>query len=90
VRIRESDGLSIFSIMSNKSDVGELVVEGRCGWVAESTEVAVEILERLAVSRSEVITMSGNAFVEYVRRFARDTGIGNFARVISGSIEPKL
>jgi glycosyltransferase involved in cell wall biosynthesis len=85
-----SAGLSIFSIMSNKSDVGELVVEGQCGWVAESTEVAVEILERLAVNRSEVITMSGNAFVEYGRRFARDTGIGNFARVISGSVEPKL
>jgi colanic acid biosynthesis glycosyl transferase WcaI len=78
-----SAGLPYLSIMRLKSDLGDLVAEEQCGWVAETTAEASSILTTLADDRTQITIAAQNASQAYAARFTRASGIRNYSQMIT-------
>ena len=79
-----SAGLPVLTIMAPKSDIGDLINETGCGWIADSSKQAAEILTQLVNDPEKIRTASQSASDIYSSRFTKNLGTDRYARVITG------
>jgi len=78
-----SAGLPVLTIMAPKSDIGDLINETGCGWLADSSSMASEILTNLASDPEMIKIASQKASATYSSRFTKKLGTRHYAEAIN-------